>query len=68
MAVLFRREKSPDAARTIRLNGVDPGSSYEIVAEGSAEKRVEQGRAMAALKVELPSAPGSLLLYYRRVR
>jgi len=68
MAVLFRREKSPDAARTIRLNGVDPSSSYEIVAEGSAEKRVEQGRAMAALKVEIASAPGSLLLYYRRVR
>jgi len=66
IALLFRREKNPQAAMDIRLNAINPKLNYEIVSEDSGEKRVVRGRTLSALRVEIPSSPGSALLYYRK--
>jgi len=67
MAVIFRREKCPDAIRALALRGIELGAQYEITFEDSAKKTVEQGRNLRSLQVEIPSAPGSAVMYYRRL-
>jgi len=68
IALLFRREKCPEPVTRIRLKGIDPQADYEITCEDQGAKRIEPGRSLEALRVEVPSAPGSLLLYYQKVK
>jgi alpha-galactosidase len=69
-AVLFRREKCPDASKTIRLNGVKPGASYDVTdldvgtsAKISGKELLEKG-----LIIEIKSQPGAALIIYRRAK
>jgi alpha-galactosidase len=65
VAVVFRREKSKDAKMAVLLRGVDPKRSYEVSFEDTPEKRMLPGAALSALPVEIRSAPGSAIVYYR---
>lgn len=67
-AILFRREKSADSAKTIALHAIDGKATYEITYEDTPAKRMIKGSELSALPVEIPSAPGSVIVYYRRVK
>jgi alpha-galactosidase len=62
--ILFRREKSPDPAQKLRLQGIDPKRSYEVSFEELPDRRSMPGSGLSALPVEIPAAPGSAILYY----
>jgi alpha-galactosidase len=65
-AILFRREKSPDSTRPVTLHAISRRDSYEVTFEdGPARIAVRGGQA---LPVEIPSAPGSAIIYYRESR
>jgi alpha-galactosidase len=65
VAVVFRREKSKDAKMAVLLRGLDAKRSYEVSFEDTPEKRMLPGAALSALPVEIRSAPGSAIVYYR---
>ena len=62
--ILFRREKSPEAAQPVRLHDIDPKRSYEVSFEDTPEKRRVVGKVLSALPVEIPAVPGSAIMYY----
>jgi len=66
MAILFRREQSPQARQVVRLQALRPGASYLLSLEGTAGERRITGAELARLEVEIPTAPGSAALYYRQ--
>ena len=65
VVILFRRDKSPDVTRQVRLHAIDPKRSYDIRFEDTPEQRTARGSAMSALPVEIPAAPGSAIIYYK---
>lgn len=64
-AILFRREKCENSSTAIALRGVDDKARYEISFEDAAGSRIVSGRELSALDVEVPSAPGSAIVYYK---
>ena len=67
-ALIFRREKSPDATKETSFKGIDPKATYEISFEDTPEKRTVAGKEFANLTVEIASAPGSVIVYYKRAK
>lgn len=67
MAVLFRRKDSTDDAAIIRLKGVDANGIYETTLEDCEAKSRGPGSRLSSFRVEIGSAPGSAIVYYRRV-
>ena len=65
VVILFRRDKSPDVTRQVRLHAIDPKRSYDIRFEDTPEQRTSRGSLMSALPVEIPAAPGSAIIYYK---
>ena len=69
-ACFFRRPKSPYAAVEASLRGLDPAATYEVtIAETyeAKEKKKMSGRDLARLRIEITSAPGSVLVTYRKM-
>jgi hypothetical protein len=69
-ALFFRRPRSPYAALDAALRGLDPAATYEVTfAEdyGGGTARKMPGKELAKLRVDIPSAPGSLLVTYAKV-
>jgi alpha-galactosidase len=64
----FRRDKSPEAAKTIRLNGLDPAASYLIEDVDAKTTKTVSGKELLekGLTVEIMGQPGSALLIYER--
>jgi alpha-galactosidase len=68
-AMFFRRSESPDSGMVAGLRGLDPKARYEVsFAETYDVKktRVMTGEELGKLRVEIGSAPGSLVVTYRR--
>ena len=65
-AIVFRREKSADSAKSIALRGIDGKATYEITYEDVPGKKTLKGSELSALKVDIPSAPGSAIVYYKK--
>jgi len=65
MAILFRRKDAPDATRPVALQDIDPKATYEVTFEDTPGKRKVSGADLAAFRIEIPTAPGSAILYYR---
>jgi alpha-galactosidase len=68
-AVLFRRPKSEQAAYAARLRGLDAKASYQVTFAETFEvkaKRVMTGAELSTLRVEVASAPGSVMIRYRK--
>ena len=67
--LVFRRPESPDAAREIRLENIDPEARYSVSITGEtyqhAEPIIMSGRELAQRKVQIDARPGSALLQYR---
>jgi alpha-galactosidase len=69
-AVAFHRSKSPYAVADVNLHGLDPKAKYEVEFRESyaaKEKRTMTGMELARQRVEIGSAPGSMLIVYRKV-
>ena len=65
-AMVFRREMCPETETEILLHGIEPEAAYEITFEDTDERMVKAGRDLSSLKVEIPLAPGSAIVYYRK--
>jgi alpha-galactosidase len=70
-AVFFRRAGSPYAAVDAALRGLDPAGAYEVTffeTYQAKDKKRMSGKDLGHLRVEVPAAPGSLLVTYRKVQ
>ena len=68
-AVLFRRPKSELPSMNLRLQNLTPTANYRVsVSEGfdKAPEQVVTGEKLMNLPVTIPSAPGSVVVRYRR--
>ncbi|MCC6124481.1 MAG: alpha-galactosidase [Pirellulales bacterium] len=68
-ALLFRREKSPDALKTIPLQGLDPLASYEVanLDEGTSTKISGKDLLDKSSVVEIKTQPGAAVIVYRKI-
>jgi hypothetical protein len=75
VVLAFRRVKSDEAARTIRLRGLDPNASYEITGLGGGPGQTATGKVLMeqgvtleiARKPEHASCPGHAAIRYRKL-
>jgi alpha-galactosidase len=70
-AIFFRRSKSSVFPFDAALRGLDPNADYEVTLSETydmKEKRVMKGAELGKLRVEIGSAPGVMLVRYRRVK
>jgi alpha-galactosidase len=69
-ALFFRRPKNEQSTLDTGLRGLDPGANYQVSFAETydvKESRMMSGAQLARLRVEIGSAPGSLLVRYRKV-
>jgi alpha-galactosidase len=69
--LFFRRPKSAQSSLTVSLHGLDPAVKYDVTFAESydvTDRRTTVGADLTKLHVELPSAPGSMLVRYRRIQ
>jgi len=65
-AMFFRRPQAPAATLDVVLRGLDAKAAYDVtfVDEGRTQKLT--GEQFSSLKVRIPTAPGALVVTYRR--
>lgn len=66
IAILFRREKNPEPEKAVALKGLLPEVTYEVSFEGSEDRQVIKGKELADFKVQIPDAPGSVIVFYQK--
>jgi alpha-galactosidase len=66
-AAFFRRPKAAQATFEAALRALDPGTEYEVTFLDGGRKQKLAGAELARLKVEIPAAPGSAVVTYRRL-
>ena len=69
-AMLFRRPRCPHKGVDVHLRGLDPQAKYAVEFRETyvaKDKRTMTGAELAQLRVEIGSAPGSMLVTYRKV-
>jgi alpha-galactosidase len=71
IAVFLRRHKSPYESVGVSLRGLDPDAQYEYGSSVTFDEPTSYTRAsgqdLQQFNISLDEAPGSLLLYYRKV-
>jgi alpha-galactosidase len=70
-AIYFRRPKSPRTVFEAALRGLDLKANYEVTFAETyhvKEKRTMTGAALGKLRVEIGSAPGVMLVRYRKIK
>jgi alpha-galactosidase len=68
MALLFRREKCAEGAVTAALRGIDPKARYEVSLADAGTTEMLKGADLARLRISVPQAPGSALVFYKKIR
>jgi alpha-galactosidase len=70
MVQTFRREKSEDAAKDIRLRGLDTAATYEVTNLDAGVPKTVTGKDLMqkGLHVEVAEEPGAAIILYKRVR
>ena len=66
-AMFFRRSQSLYPAVDIHLRGLDAGATYEVTFVDTGHERTMTGAELAELRVEIGSAPASMLVTYQKV-
>jgi len=66
---VFRRGKSSESSRTLRLHGLDPAAQYEVTDLDAGKPRTVAGRELReqGLAVKIGEQPGSALIKYRKL-
>lgn len=68
VVLAFRRGESPDMTLNVRLEGLDPAARYELYDADAHSRQTFTGAALGdRLTLRCETAPGSLLLRYRRI-
>lgn len=70
-AVFFRRPKSAQSSLTVSLHGLEVAAKYDVTFAESydvTDHRIMTGADLSNLRVNLSSAPGSVLVRFRRIR
>ncbi|MFA6244555.1 MAG: alpha-galactosidase, partial [Candidatus Hydrogenedentales bacterium] len=68
MIVVFRREKSAESTKTVSVNGLHAWGEYAVSFEDSSETKTLPEEELAQLKVDIATAPGSAIIYYKEVK
>jgi alpha-galactosidase len=70
MVQAFRREKSADAAKNLRLRGLDAAATYEVTDLDAGVPNTVTGKDLMerGLHVEVAGEPGASIILYKRVR
>jgi alpha-galactosidase len=68
MALVFRREKCAEKTEVVALQGIDPGARYEVTFEDGGTTKTVGGAELARLKLTVPQAPGSALVFYKKIK
>jgi alpha-galactosidase len=68
LALLFRREKCATSAVTAELRGIDPKARYEVTLVDAGTTKTMTGADLARLRITVPQAPGSALVFYKEIR
>jgi alpha-galactosidase len=70
MVQAFRRDQSSEAARSLRLRGLDPAAIYELAdVDAGAPKTLSGADLMRqGLQVEIPEKPGSAIIFYKKAQ
>ncbi len=65
----FRRDKNESPSRVLRLQGLSRSAKYEVTNLDSGTVRRMTGKELLdqGMTVEIPSQPGSAILFYRRL-
>ena len=68
MVQLFRRDKSGDAIKLVRLSGLDPKTQYTVTDYDTGTMTKVSGKELMekGLKVEIKDKPGSAVLIYKK--
>jgi alpha-galactosidase len=69
MVQAFRRDRSDDSMRPLRLRGLDPAAMYEISNVDQGTPRTVSGAELMqqGLQIEIPEKPGAAVIFYRKV-
>jgi alpha-galactosidase len=70
MVQAFRREKSEDAVKDLRLRGLDAAATYEVTDLDAGVPRTATGKDLMqkGLNIEIAGEPGAVTIVYKRVR
>ena len=70
MVQAFRRDKSSEAARPLRLRGLDPAAKYEVADVDAWAPRILSGADLMrqGLQIEIPEKPGSTIIFYKKAQ
>ncbi len=61
------RKKSPYVSIGAWLRSIDPAAKHEVTDADTGTTRTLSGKALMDLRIEVPAAPGSTLLTYRKL-
>jgi alpha-galactosidase len=67
MVLVFRREKCVGDTETVSLHGLDPQARYDVTFEDAGTTKPMNGAELAGLKLTVPKAPGSALVFYKKI-
>jgi len=70
MVQAFRRGKSVESTRDLRLRGLDPAATYQVNDIDSGEPKTVSGRDLMQMgvHVEITGQPGAAIIVYKKVR
>ncbi len=70
MVQAFRRERNDDAARDLRLRGLDAAATYQVTDLDAGVAKTVTGKELMqqGLHVEIAAEPGAAIVVYKRVR
>lgn len=66
-ATVFRRPGVKEPTFIAALHGLEPDAAYEVRLPDAGRTQTLRGRELAHFRVEVPQAPGSVLLLYRKL-
>jgi alpha-galactosidase len=68
LALLFRRKDCLGETATAALRAIDPKARFEVSFVDAGRTETMRGDELARLAVAVPQAPGSALVFYKKVR
>jgi len=68
IAIVFRRTASKETSRVIGLHDIVASAHYEVENHDTGKKVVVTGKQLSSYQLEIEAAPGSAILFYKRVR
>jgi|GEM_PF-464447 len=67
MVLAFRRNLSPYAKNALMLHAIDKAADYDVTDKDAGTTTRMSGLRLKSIIVEIPAAPGSRLLFYKKV-